>query len=93
MKKEEYQGQKTKLSSTPVIYRKWYELWKPKYWNGETIHKVYYEKAFDSNGVGLLCGDKVKVVKTGEIKEILEIFQGDLRFNTGYCWPNKVIKI
>lgn len=75
---------------------------KTKAIEGKTT-KVYYEKAFDRNGVGLVCGDKVKIVSIennpsqtlGNIYTIAEIFQGDLRFNDPYfyCWPNNTVKL
>ena len=58
------------------------------------IKPFYYEKAFDSTGEGLLPGDKIKILEGGEIHEVCEIFQGDLRLDSnGCCHPELTVKI
>ena len=93
-KKRKYVGAKTESWITPIIYAKWYQFWKLKHWSGETKHEVYYEKAFDVNGNGLLPGDIVRIIEIDTADKIEEIFQGNLRLkHSGYCSPHKVVKI
>jgi len=105
----EYLGEKTtttyyKSFTRKVKNKKRWQFWKP--YVEQEYHKeytdTYYEKAYDSNGTGLLCGDWVKVISVennppaslGQTYEVKGIFEGDLMLGESsfYCWPRNVIK-
>ena len=62
--------------------------------------QIYYEKAFDKNGKGLVIGDKVKIVSAsnkpvesmGKVEKVVGIFEGDLMLGEPYfyCYPINV---